>query len=86
MDKKTNAESTIPPTAAPSGPPVSDLAPTVNLSAPLKWKTANFAEQKLLENLQGNILKGHGRDHTVQHLLHLRVGSCGSEACPSRLG
>ena len=38
--------------------------PTIDLDAPLRWKAANSKEQKLLRNLQGNILKGHGRDNT----------------------
>jgi Dyp-type peroxidase family len=36
----------------------------VNLDAPLRWKTATPDEQLLLNDLQANILKGHGRDHT----------------------
>lgn len=35
------------------------------LNKPLRWKTANPDELKLLENLQGNILKGHGRHFTA---------------------
>ncbi len=38
--------------------------PTISLDAPLRWKAANSKEQKMLRNLQGNILKGHGRDNT----------------------
>jgi Dyp-type peroxidase family len=38
--------------------------PTINLDSPLRWKAANALEQKLLRSLQGNILKGHGRDRT----------------------
>lgn len=36
----------------------------IDLNSPLRWKTADSAQQKLLRNLQGNILKGHGRDQT----------------------
>ena len=37
----------------------------VTLTAPLAWKKANADELKLLQSLQGNILKGHGRDFTA---------------------
>lgn len=37
----------------------------INLNAPLAWTKANADELKLLQNLQGNILKGHGRDYTA---------------------
>lgn len=37
----------------------------VNLNALLAWKKANADELKLLQSLQGNILKGHGRDFTA---------------------
>lgn len=37
----------------------------INLTKPLAWKTADSDEWKLLQNLQGNILKGHGRVETI---------------------
>ena len=37
----------------------------IALNSPLAWKKANNLEQKMLRALQGNILKGHGRDVTV---------------------
>jgi Dyp-type peroxidase family len=40
---------------------------SINLNAPLAWEQANPDEIALLDDLQGNILKGHGRNHT-QHL------------------
>ena len=37
----------------------------IGLTKPLAWKTASAEEQKMLQCLQGNILKGHGRTETV---------------------
>ena len=37
----------------------------IDLTKPLKWDGAKNEEKTLLENLQGNILKGHGRDNVT---------------------
>lgn len=37
----------------------------VNLAATLAWTKANAEELRMLQALQGNILKGHGRDYTA---------------------
>lgn len=44
----------------------------INLSEPLRWTEADAEERALLEDLQGNILDGHGRKATL-HLM-LRFG------------
>lgn len=36
----------------------------IDLSQPLAWTTADADETAMLKSLQGNILKGHGRDRT----------------------
>ena len=41
----------------------------VNLAAPLAWKTATPDESAMLADLQANILKGHGRNHTANLFL-----------------
>jgi len=37
----------------------------INLAAPLAWTKATAEENKMLQALQGNILKGHGRNYTA---------------------
>jgi hypothetical protein len=85
-NKKTNVEPVAPPTATPVAPPATPAppggpAPTTpvaaasafSLDASLRWKAATPDEQKVLENLQGNILKGHGRDQTMN--IFFKLGS-----------
>jgi Dyp-type peroxidase family len=38
----------------------------ITLNAPLAWKKADAEQLKMLQALQGNILKGHGRDFATQ--------------------
>ena len=45
----------------------------VNLNAPLAWKNVDADEAQMLNDLQGNILKGHGRDLTWNLFLHFDV-------------
>ena len=37
----------------------------IDLTRPLAWKKASHDEQRMLDALQGNILKGHGRPNTT---------------------
>lgn len=64
MKKKTNLEQANAPTASTTVPKIDPQGPPIDLAKPLRWKSATLREQKMLRNLQGNILKGHGRDHT----------------------
>lgn len=47
---------------------------TINLKKPLAWKNASAEEQKMLQCLQGNILKGHGRDETINLFFQIDKG------------
>jgi hypothetical protein len=69
-----------PPTAGspPAGP--------IKLDAPLEWTAAKPAEQKMLQNLQGNILKGHGRDATTNIFFTLGPDVSASKRALRELG
>lgn len=45
----------------------------VNLDNPKPIDPADTQVQQMLANLQGNILKGHGRDHTVHIFINLKT-------------
>ncbi len=45
----------------------------IRLDAPLAWTQRDPDEEAMLKDLQGNILKGHGRDYTCNVFLHFDV-------------
>jgi Dyp-type peroxidase family len=57
-----------------------ELMMPVNLTTTLNWETAGGDTRKMLEDLQGNILKGHGREHTAH--LFLNFGNNPAKAKP----
>jgi Dyp-type peroxidase family len=50
---------------------------SVNLNVTLDWPNASGDTRKMLEDLQGNILKGHGRAHTALLFLNFGHGDMG---------
>ena len=58
----------------------------INLATPLRWKSATADEQKMLRSLQGNILKGHGRDHTWNIFFQLGGDAAASKRVLRELG
>ena len=53
----------------------------VNLNQPLRWKSANADETFMLNDLQGNILKGHGRRHSAHVFITFKNAAGGKAAC-----
>ncbi len=47
----------------------------IDLTQPLAWLTASTEEKAMLENLQGNILKGHGREHATLLFIRFKNGA-----------
>ena len=50
---------------------------TIDLHKTLEWGKANADELAMLDDLQGNILKGHGRDYTHNLFLHFDASDAG---------
>ncbi len=46
----------------------------IDLYAALAWEKASADEKRMLEDLQGNILKGHGREHTQNIFFQIKPG------------
>lgn len=66
--------------------PTSSNPVTSLLNNSLRWKTATAFELKVLGSLQGNILKGHGRDHTWHIFFKLGKDTAKSKRLLRELG
>jgi Dyp-type peroxidase family len=53
----------------------------LTLNRPLRWRQANADERAALNNLQGNILKSHGRSHTCNVFLRFAVDDVAGARC-----
>lgn len=47
----------------------------IDLKQPISWKGVSPEEKALLRDLQGNILKGHGRDHVTVLFVQFKSGA-----------
>ncbi|MBI5255471.1 MAG: peroxidase [Burkholderiales bacterium] len=51
----------------------------IDLTRPLAWQQAQPEQRRLLQDLQANILKGHGRPHTLHLLLRFEQAAAGRQ-------
>jgi Dyp-type peroxidase family len=58
----------------------------VNLNAPLKWRSANADETAMLDDLQGNILNGHGRRSTLDMFIRFGADQAKARAFVKKVG
>ncbi len=58
----------------------------LNLNAPLKWTAANPQEAAMLDDLQGNILNGHGRRSTLNLFIRFDANQAKARAFVKAVG